>query len=234
MPVRRAGAANADLRVPARLRSRTQRLPCRATRNGRRGPRASTKPSPLPAIRNAYERPVSAREPVRSYSAVSRGGAGALWRSRREAGGSCAATRGLSGRREAGTRSPTGLASPRAQGAAADRAAPPDRFADAHRALAPHVGEVAKAWRARVGRAGRRGWRGKGDVMFATAAAPGTRRPALAAPAHRTGLRHFADMRHAINWAKTQRKRGRRRPLGIVGGFGVRRECPSCRPERKP
>ena len=102
MPVRRAGAANADLRVPARLRSRTQRLPCRATRNGRRGPRASTKPSPLPAIRNAYERPVSAREPVRSCSAVSRGGAGALWRSRREAGGSCAATRGLSGRREPG------------------------------------------------------------------------------------------------------------------------------------
>jgi hypothetical protein len=33
---------------------------------------------------------------------VSCGGAGALWRSRREAGGSCAATRGLSGRREPG------------------------------------------------------------------------------------------------------------------------------------
>ncbi len=39
------------------------------------------------------------------------------------------------------------------------------------------------------GRAGRRGWRGKGDVEFATAAAPGTRRSAFAAPGRQTGLR---------------------------------------------
>jgi len=42
---------------------------------------------------------------------------------------------------------------------------------------------------ARVGRAGRRGWRGKGVVGFATAAAPGTRRSAIAAPGRQTGIR---------------------------------------------
>jgi len=51
MPVRRAGAANAGLRVPGAAAVVNPRLPCRATRDGRRGPRAPVKPSPLPDTR---------------------------------------------------------------------------------------------------------------------------------------------------------------------------------------
>src|SRR3989442_7102371 len=65
--------------------------------------------SPLPATEQASKRSGDTRA---RRGAVTQG---ALSRSRRKAGGSCAATRGLSGRREPGIRATTRFAPPRAQ-----------------------------------------------------------------------------------------------------------------------
>ncbi len=95
MPVWRAGPQAPACGLPGAAAVVNPRLPCRATRDGRRGPRAPTKHSPLsPMHRHARESATRQRCELR-------------WRGRVVAqsscaGGSCAATRGLSGRREPG------------------------------------------------------------------------------------------------------------------------------------
>ena len=94
-------AANADLRVPARLQSSTHDLPRRATRNGR--PRRIGARQ-LSAARAACSPTRLLRFPrLLKLTWLRRCGEGAMWRRSSFAGGSCAATRVLSRRREPGT-----------------------------------------------------------------------------------------------------------------------------------
>jgi len=113
MRSRRGPALGVRKQLPAGTRrglsASTQRRPDRrATRDGSRGllalARVLIAASAVPAVCAAASIPVSGAGPLREA---------ALWRSRRTAGGSCAATRVLSGRREPGTRATMRIAAPR-------------------------------------------------------------------------------------------------------------------------